>query len=658
MSNSLTYRSDIDGLRAAAVLVVIGYHAYPNAIPGGFVGVDIFFVISGFLISGLIFKGLQVGNFSFTEFYARRIRRIFPALTLVLITSLSLGWYLLLTDEYIELGKHTLGSAAFGPNFVFLKEIAYFDRIAELKPLLHLWSLGIEEQFYILWPFTLVLLWRRKSMLSWAIFLIALGSFGLNLYYLAHSEPSKSFYLPQARCWELLIGAALAYLTFHHNAELNRIMNRQMPLTTRLPHLISVVGIVCIALAIFSLDREAPFPGWRALLPVMGAFLIILAGPDAWINRCLAHPAVVFVGLISYPLYLWHWPLLAFARIATEGNFDGLQKAGVLLLSLLLSTLTYYFWERPLRKSQARGNLAALVLFMIVVGVSGRLIQKQRGYPSRFPASIQSIVNTPYSYSYRKNYRFGTCFMDSRKESAESFSERCLEPASGPAKKLFLWGDSHAAHLYPGLRRYEDEGGYGVLQFTASGCPPIMDVEIAKRPLCKTINEKIIQLIAQTHPDVVLLAANWIEDGLAWSQTDLNKLSLTISAVKKLGIKKIILVGPVPAWSLPVPQLLVRFSRRNNWNDPPDRLPLVFVGNTSVVDKKWATFAAENQIAYISPYLTFCNLEGCLAKIAGEPVVFDTRHLTDTGSSFFIQSNLDKILGSSPRTGLAVQQRR
>src|ERR1044072_4276756 len=246
MSNSLTYRSDIDGLRAAAVLAVIAYHAYPSIVPGGFVGVDIFFVISGFLISSLILKGLQTGDFRFTEFYARRIRRIFPALTLVLITTLSLGWYLLLTDEYIQLGKHTLGSAAFGPNFVFLKEVDYFDRIAELKPLLHLWSLGIEEQFYILWPFVLVLLWRRRPILSWAIFLVVLGSFGVNIYYLAHAEPSKSFYLPQARCWELLIGAALAYLTFYHNAQLSRMMNRRMLFIIHLPHLISAVGVVCM----------------------------------------------------------------------------------------------------------------------------------------------------------------------------------------------------------------------------------------------------------------------------------------------------------------------------------------------------------------------------------------------------------------------------
>ena len=654
MSNSLTYRSDIDGLRAAAVLAVIAYHAYPSIVPGGFVGVDIFFVISGFLISSLILKGLQTGDFRFTEFYARRIRRIFPALTLVLITTLSVGWYLLLTDEYIQLGKHTLGSAAFGPNFVFLKEVDYFDRIAELKPLLHLWSLGIEEQFYILWPFALVLLWRRRPILSWAIFLVVLGSFGVNIYYLAHAEPSKSFYLPQARCWELLIGAALAYLTFYHNAQLSRMMNRRMPFTIHLPHLISAVGVVCIAIALVSLDKEAPFPGWWALLPVIGAFSIIIAGPEAWINRCvLAHPAAVFVGLISYPLYLWHWPLLAFAQIATENDFGTLPKAGVLAVSFLLSTLTYYFWERPLRKSQAPWNLAALILLMVVVGVSGRLIQKQHGYPGRFPASIQRIVNTAYSDPHRKSYRSGTCFVN--KDGPKLFSDKCLEPASAAGKKIFLWGDSHAAHLYPGLQRYEHQGGYRVIQFTTSGCPPIMAIEIPKRPSCKATNERIIELIGQTHPDIVLMAAYWT----ASKHVDLDKLSLTISSIKKLNIQKIIFMGPVPSWSLPLPQLLVRFSKRNNWNDPPDRLPLAFVGNTSMMDEQWSTFAEKNQVAYISSYRTFCNLDGCLAKIAGEPVAFDARHLTNAGSSFLIKSNLRKILDflPSPSIGPAAEQR-
>jgi hypothetical protein len=361
--------------------------------------------------------------------------------------------------------------------------------------------------------------------LSWTIFLVAFASFALNIYYLAHAEPSKSFYLPQARCWELLSGAALAYLTFYRPVKLRKLLNWQNPFSIRLPHLVSAVGAVCIALALVSLDKEAPFPGWWAVLPVMGAFSIILAGPEAWINRrVLAHPAAVFVGLISYPL--WHWPLLVFAQVAMEDDFGPLRKAFVLLVSFLLSALTYYFWERPLRKNLAPWNLAALILVMIVVGVSGMLIQKQHGYPGRFPASIQRIVNTAYSDPHRKSYRSGTCFVN--KDGPKSFSDKCLEPASGAGKNIFLWGDSHAAHLYPGLMRYEREGEYRVIQFTTSGCLPIVDIEISKRSSCKTTNGRIIKLIAKTHPDIVLMAANWT----ASKHVDRDKLSLTISSIK------------------------------------------------------------------------------------------------------------------------------
>ncbi|HKY08666.1 MAG TPA: acyltransferase, partial [Candidatus Binatia bacterium] len=211
------YRPDIDGLRALAVLAVIGYHTFPIWVTGGFTGVDVFFVISGFLISSIIFQSLDAGTFSLANFYARRIRRIFPALILVLASCLALGWHLLLTDEYIQLGKHTAGGAAFGPNFVLIKEAGYFDVTAESKPLLHLWSLGIEEQFYIVWPLLLLLLWRCMGKTLWVIAFLALGSFILNVY-LVSDKPVQTFYFPLTRCWELLMGAVLAHLALYQKA--------------------------------------------------------------------------------------------------------------------------------------------------------------------------------------------------------------------------------------------------------------------------------------------------------------------------------------------------------------------------------------------------------------------------------------------------------
>lgn len=650
--SSLTYRPDIDGLRAAAVLAVIGYHAYPNSITGGFVGVDIFFVISGFLISGLIFKALQEKNFRLTDFYARRIRRIFPALGLVLFTCLILGWFLLFTDEYIQLGKHTFIGAAFGPNFVLMREVGYFDNAAELKPMLHLWSLGIEEQFYIVWPFTLALLWRRKSLVPWAIAIIALASFALNIYYMAQGEPGKSFYLPLTRCWELLAGAALAYFSIQFSSRLDDVLSRSLGrllFGIRWRDVLSGIGIIGIATAIAGIDREAAFPGWWALLPALGTFLIIAAGSEAWLNRqILAHPVLVFIGLISYPLYLWHWPLLAFARITTDSDPGSLQTAAILLASFILSGLTFYFWETPLRKNQSSWNLVALALLMVSVGVTGRLIQKSHGYPGRFPSNIQSIASTPYSYSYAKSYRLGLCFVDGKKDGADAFSNQCLEPASGASKKIFLWGDSHAAHLYPGLRQYEQENHFRVIQFTAGGCPPLADVEIPKRPLCKAINDRVLRLLGKVIPDVVIMAANWTEDQRAWNYTDLMKLSKTIAAIKDLGVGKIVLFGPVPVWSPAAPKLLVKHSQLNDWRDPPDRFTYGFAKETEVTDERISAFAEKNHISYVSPYRTFCDSQGCLAKLGDTPTVFDCCHLTDVGSAFLIKSNLSRILDSSP----------
>jgi peptidoglycan/LPS O-acetylase OafA/YrhL len=644
-----SYRPDIDGLRAVAVLAVIGYHAYPARIPGGFVGVDVFFVISGFLISGIIFKELESGRFSFAAFYARRIRRIFPALGLVLCACLALGWFLLLTDEYILLGKHTLAGAAFGPNFVLLKESGYFDTAAELKPLLHLWSLGIEEQFYIVWPFLLVLMWRRVPNLLGVIIFIALGSFALNIY-LMHDKPVQNFYLPLPRCWELLLGAVLAYVSLYRRAPnegaLSRFINGS-PASALSHNLKSVLGIILIAAAIWGLDKDARFPGWWALLPTLGTFLIISAGIAAWINRkILAHPALVLIGLISYPLYLWHWPLLAFLRIGAEGSPATAQILLVLSVCFVLSWLTYRFWENPIRRNKRAWSVAGLVLLISLVGLSGRLIQKGHGFPSRFPSNIQSIVKFPYTYSYAKSYRLGVCFVDAKKQGVEAFSDECLEPARTPAKKIFLWGDSHAAHLYPGLSHFEKQESFRVIQFNASGCPPVIDAEIVKRPQCKAINRKVLQLIKDIMPDLVILAGAWTDDPEAWNHADLNSLSETIGMLHSIGIKEIILFGPVPAWPISAPKSLIKFSQRNNWQDPPDRLPSGFATETRQMDATMAAIAEKQRISYISPYHTFCNADGCLAKIAGVPTAVDCCHLTDVGSIFLIKANLAKILSA------------
>src|SRR5262245_40012984 len=305
------YRPDVDGLRAVAVLAVLAYHAFPSLAPGGFAGVDVFFVISGYLITGIILDDLERGRFTYRNFYWRRIRRIFPALILVLVACLALGWLVLLPDEYAQLGKHVAAGAGVVSNIALWREAGYFDSAAELKPLLHLWSLGVEEQYYLAWPL-LLLLFRRH--MGWMIVALGAASFALNIW-MVGTHPTAAFYLPFTRFWELLAGSYLAFAVRKENPS---------------PYF-SMVGAGLIVLGFILLEPQKAFPGWWALLPVLGAALLIRAGPQGWVNRrVLAHPAMVFVGLISYPLYLWHWPLLTYARIVHGGEPPVAARLGLL----------------------------------------------------------------------------------------------------------------------------------------------------------------------------------------------------------------------------------------------------------------------------------------------------------------------------------------
>lgn len=364
-----TYRADIDGLRAIAVLAVVFFHAFPNWFAGGFIGVDVFFVISGYLISTIILENIEKGSFSFVEFYARRIRRIFPALILVLVASLLFGWFALLTEEFRQLSKHAAAGAGFVSNFVLWNEAGYFDNAAETKPLLHLWSLGIEEQFYIVWPMVVWLAWKSRAPLFSIILLGILISFALNMNGI-HHDAVATFYSPQTRVWELLCGSLLAWLKLHPERLPVRL---QLALNHVRASWVSYTGLLLLLCGFVLIDKESGFPGAWALLPVLGTMLIIMASQQAWLNRTiLSHRVMVWFGLISFPLYLWHWPLLSFSRIV-EGEALSLKvRVMAILLGVLLAWLTYRFIERPLRfgKNLGRKTLCLMVLMAVLGGLS------------------------------------------------------------------------------------------------------------------------------------------------------------------------------------------------------------------------------------------------------------------------------------------------
>ncbi len=437
-SRKSDYRPDIDGLRAIAVLAVVCFHAFPTLLQGGFVGVDIFFVISGFLISKHIWEELASATFSIKTFYARRVRRIFPALAVVLLACLLMGWIILTPGEYEQLGKHVTAGTLFVSNLIFWKEAGYFDNAADTKPLLHLWSLGIEEQFYIVWPLLLAFFWRYSRHFGWILLGLMAASLAYSLMLVGH-DAVADFYSPITRFWELAVGAVAAY------AVTQRLTNHALHHT-----LIAWLGLGLIVSAILLVQKEYLFPGAWALLPTLGAVCLIYAGEQAWPNRhLLSLRIMVWFGLISYPLYLWHWPLLSFARIMESGTPSVEIRIGLVIASILLGWLTYRFVERPLRSGpRTRALIWMLCVSIFVVGAAGLIVKKQDGFKSRQFSMLNGESGTMVLGADRAALHHDCGLAETEK----SKFQYCLN--GGKANPVYgLLGDSKAEALFYGLVR-------------------------------------------------------------------------------------------------------------------------------------------------------------------------------------------------------------
>jgi len=428
------YRPDIDGLRAIAVLSVVFFHAFPSLLHGGFVGVDIFFVISGFLISKHIWEELGAGTFSIKKFYSRRVRRIFPALGVVLFFCLIMGWVILTPGEYEQLGNHVLAGAAFVSNIIYWKEAGYFDSAADTKPLLHLWSLGIEEQFYIVWPLFLVFFWRYSKHLGWAFLGVLCVSFSYSVFVVRH-DVVADFYSPLTRFWELALGAALSYAAVPKS-----IVRRS---------LISWLGISLIVIAVTMIQNNYSFPGAWALLPTIGAACLIYAGEDTWLNRqVLSHRLLVWIGLISYPLYLWHWPLLSFARIIESGTPNTGVRFWLVAASVALAWLTYRFLERPIRSRRTNTNFILLLCMSVfLLGVAGLTVKKQSGFKFRTFSMLNGDTTSIILGADRDKLQH-ECGIS---EADKALFQYCLRGGSNPHYAVL--GDSKAEALFYGLVR-------------------------------------------------------------------------------------------------------------------------------------------------------------------------------------------------------------
>ena len=487
------YRPDVDGLRAVAVLGVIGFHAFPVALPGGFVGVDVFFVISGFLISGIVFRGLAAGTFSSADFYARRIRRIFPGLVLVLTASLAFGWYVLLADEFERLGKHAAAGAGFVANLWLWHEGGYFSRDAVSNPLLHLWSLGVEEQFYLLWPPLLVLAWRRsRSSLPWIAALVTIASMATNLA-IVHRFPRAAFYGPFSRLWELTAGGALAYAKLGGSGEDD---------SRRRADAMSWVGIGLIAVSFAVVTEARAFPGAWAAVPTLGACLIIAAGPHAVVNRrVLSNRLLVGIGLISYPLYLWHWPLLSFARIiAGRPLAPGLCLA-LVAASFVIAYATTRLVERRVRRARGRRPLLVLASLAAVNLVGGLAIVRSGARPRNSRNGVDRIVEASRDLQYPPE-GFAPLALNGR----------TYRQHAGGGGKALLFGDSHleqyGARIHRVLERRPADGELTYL-VTSGGCPPIPGVEEDQHPGCDAWRADALELARRPEIDTIVVGACW-----------------------------------------------------------------------------------------------------------------------------------------------------
>jgi peptidoglycan/LPS O-acetylase OafA/YrhL len=606
-NDKLGYRTDIDGLRAVSILLVVGYHAQLLRVPGGFVGVDIFFVISGFLITRIILTEAKAGTFSPAAFYARRIRRIFPALIVVLAATWLVGWLILLPDQFALLGKSIAAGVAFVSNLFQLSQAGYFAPDAAENPLLHLWSLGIEEQFYIFWPPVLLMVIGSERRRLWMA-AIAGASFAVSLLiFFGYKE--WSFYSPISRGWELLAGAILANRDFERP-------KREPGGLTHFDDLRAAIGMAAILVAAIWFNNNSLFPGGDALLPVLGAVLIILS-PNSSINRILlSSRPMVLIGLISYPLYLWHWPLLSYLGIVRNGNPNMLEIWAAILVAFVLAWLTFRFVEIPLRRQQ--NAVPRLSFGLITVGVAGILTANASGFGFRFPPEIRDIalIEQQDNAGLRNE-----CFSEA---AGARLGPNCIEKGDKPL--LFVWGDSTAAALYPGLKKAQETVPFRMAHFAAPGCAPIL----ATGSPCDAISDLVFGFIKSSAPRIVLLHAMW--DG----NNDLGKLMETIGKLRAINVPRIVILGPVPVWKRTLPHSLVNFYRLRH--TIADRIAAGVSGPEN--DERMEGFSKAAGVEFISAWHLLCNQEGCLTRVgttANDVVTTDIVHLSDAGSSFLIE---------------------
>ncbi|MFD2189589.1 acyltransferase family protein [Pistricoccus aurantiacus] len=664
----MNYRPEVDGLRAVAVIPVILFHAGFGVVSGGFVGVDIFFVISGYLITGIIYAEIRKKNFSIINFYERRARRILPALFFVSLVSLVLAWNWMLPEEFESLSESLIAVNLFVSNFYYWLDTDYFAGAAEMKPFLHTWSLAIEEQFYFIFPLVMLLLgFLTRPYLLATICLALLASLGL-AQWASEIHPSTNFYLLPTRAWELLAGSVVA-IAMHE---------RRLNVSKRLHNLGSLAGLALIVYSILVFDKTTPFPSLWAVLPVLGASLIILfARTDNIAGRLLSLKPMVGIGLISYSAYLWHQPIFVFAR---ERSFDMPSHLDFLflsLLSLLLAYITWRFVEQPFRQKQRftrkhifSGALAATVLML---GFSAYGVHSE-GVPTRLSEEALEIVAVRDD---RDLGRRGCQAMPGHPiamEDACEFNEEYL-------KKIVVWGDSQATPLVLPTAKEAETLAMSVKQLVFTNCLPVAGYTRSDSEECGKFNNEALNLITKNNDiEIVFMLGRYplqfeavpfdnqeggvemkdavyaVPSGKLGNEIDETSphrvttvgglIKKTVTTLVNSGVK-VVLIYPVPETGWDVPEFLAKEALYGKKRDTPLSTSYqVFRERTRSAYQQLDQVEDHENLLKIKPESLFCNtrLPGrCVAQIDGKPLYYDNNHLSRFGATLLIEHIFQKI---------------
>lgn len=646
-----TYRADVDGLRALAILSVVVFHAFPQLLPGGFVGVDVFFVISGFLITGLIISDLDAGRFSYRDFYARRIRRIFPILCVVLAGTFLFGWFVLYSDAYASLGKHMAAAAGFISNFVYLGESGYFDAEASAKPLLHLWSLAIEEQFYLVWPVLLVLA-RRWALLKDKGLLVLLSLLSIaslvSGIYLTNLDPGAAYYLPYSRFWELSLGG------------ISYILSRLHPIRGPQAHGIAWIGLVMLAAAFTLIDKDAGFPGYLALLPCLGTAALLLGATEPGrLRNALSHQAVVFVGLTSYSFYLWHWPALYFLRELVVEPTPAMV-VGTLALSFALAVGGYRLVEKPTRRMTGPAIPIILLLALTLIGYLGFNAYKRNGLDFRevngrvvLAGLLQPVTGPAETAKLERRLSFAITPQEAtqleelipklRKDSAElqqiredSNRANNLEAfCSGTCStvkadvthgrlRIVVVGDSHAANVNQALSvAYPD---ITFIPFIDGGCVPISKRYQRRDSVCGSAVLGAMAYV-ESHPvDMVLLSSRWVGS--------FEEIAPDLVHYKR-HVGKVALIGPSLTFKKDVYRILSDYRPGTDFDA---HVQDSFLQRNVELNAAMRAFSRAQGVGYVDKISLFCRDASCPLFSNQRLMIYDKGHLTASGTALLSRS--------------------